>query len=291
MFGFAGARPKGHAAGEAGKIGRNWGVLRKRRDVHPEDWIIVPRPLLPEDVSDLGQALPAMQRPTAAMLIYPPALEKADTVAGRRGRRRKTVITTESGGGVQVWSSWLQSLQHELWHACEAEHSELHALLLALDAEIVTADGALAKYPAMIAAARQGADTAGKIEVDSTPRSDAEAADAEHIRLDRRRRDRDYEVAQARAAVDTAEKERIELVGRIRELLDRRRYVWQVLLCRVGFLVEHYNRRANVYLTATRMRVRSEVPLLDRPVWAHIEAIAPAPVLVNMELIEQTDAA
>lgn len=286
MFGFRsrGARPGGgHVAGEpSGKVGRNWGVFRQRREVDPEDWIIVPRPLLPEDVSDLGRALPAIQRPVATTLIYPSVLEKADTAAGRRGRRHKAVTTTDSGGGARVWSPWLQSLQHDLWHACESEHTEMLALLTALDAEIVVADGALAQYPALIATARRKMDVAEGVVPDATPLSESEANDPEHVRLDRRRRDRDYDIVQARAEVDAVEEKRIDRIARIRELLDRRRYVWQVLLHRVAYLAEHYNRRANVYLTAARVHVRSDVPLLDVPVWARDEALPPAPVLVGL---------
>lgn len=295
MFGFRsrGVRPgSGHAVGEpSGRGGWNWGVFRQRREVDPEDWIIVPRPLLPEDVSDLDRALPAIQRPTAKILIYPSVLEKADGAAGRRSRRHKAVITTDSGGVVQVWSPWLQSLQHDLWHACESEHTEMLALLTALDAEILAADGALAQYPAVIAAARQKMGMAEDVALDATPLSAAEADDPEHVRLDRRRRDRDYDIARARAQVDAAEKKRIDLVGRIRELLDRRRYVWQVLLHRVAYQAEYYNRRANVYLTAARMHVRSDVPLLDVPVWARDEAFPSAPVLAHLPSAGQSDPA
>lgn len=261
-----------------------WGVPRKRADIGPEDWVIVSRPLLPTDAQDLDRTLPTVQRPPAATFIYWSHQARADAAAGRRDRRHRTVITLDTADDtgrthLQVWSPWLQELQHLTWHGCENERTEIWSLIMAVHDELVTVDEQLARCPDRIAAARAARAAAEQVEPDPTPRSPAEADDPEHLRLDRRRRDRDHDIAAARADELAAEHDQAIHQARIRALLDRREHLWRTLLSRIDFDIEHCNRRAHVYLAAARLRVRPDTAPIQRPVWASMDTLPPPPPL------------
>lgn len=250
--------------------------------------MVAPAPLEADDARG-PRSTKVMQRPPEPVLVYNKLTLWSDVWAGRRDRKVARLIMAAdeersndlAHGRQRLHTHRVQQLQHCSDQHAERERLATQAMLGVLDDQLAALYQDRHTQIERISQLDDQLRENVALPVTDEAVSAAEELESAIERHARRRREHGATVASSSRSLAAAHEALASIERDIDVVLTDRVTHWAVLLIRVQYVREYYNRRANTYLRAVVQGLKSVadevVPdAIAAPTWAHSGAM-PAP--------------